>query len=147
MQVQELHGSPWMKHKDTPEQPQYAGFQMGPHSAGPHFESFAESTSNVSLSSSNSSFYSATSGLAPSPSCQSTFSDDSGPITPENQMRRGSAPDTASSLSPSRPGLMQRRSSHDLFECIEANDRFDEKRAKYIFKQVGESGQERGAMK
>ena len=29
-----------------------------------------------------------------------------------------------------------------MFECIEANDRFDEKKAKYIFKQVGKFSSE-----
>ncbi|KAG7562552.1 hypothetical protein FFLO_02026 [Filobasidium floriforme] len=131
--IQELHGSPWAKHA-TPEQVQYATF-MGPHSAGAHVQTFAQSPSAMSLSSSTASFYSEASEMDASPST-SSFSDTSDPSTPNDPYRRGSAPNIGLGSPPSRPPMMQRRSSHDLFECIEANERFDENKARYIFKQV-----------
>lgn len=111
---------------------------MGPHSAGAHVQDFADSPSGGSLSSSTTSFYSEASELDRSPSTPSTFGDLSVPHTPNDPYRRGSAPE-GRGHPPGRPPMMQRRSSHDLFECIEANDRFDENKAKYIFEQVGES--------
>ncbi|BGO94391.1 hypothetical protein NBRC10512_002089 [Rhodotorula toruloides] len=41
-------------------------------------------------------------------------------------------------LAPPRPPPMMRRSSHDLFECIEQHSRFDERTAKYVFAQIVE---------
>jgi hypothetical protein len=111
---------------------------MGPHSAGAHVQTFAQSPGAMSLASSTASIYSEASDMGQSPSA-STFSDMSEPRTPNDPYRRGSAPNIGLEAPPSRPPMMQRRSSHDLFECIEANDRFDENRARYIFKQVGES--------
>ncbi|KWU43935.1 Pkinase-domain-containing protein [Rhodotorula sp. JG-1b] len=39
---------------------------------------------------------------------------------------------------PPRPAPMERRRSTDLFECVEAHSRFDERTAKYIFSQIVE---------
>ncbi|KAK4701687.1 hypothetical protein P7C70_g4542, partial [Phenoliferia sp. Uapishka_3] len=39
-------------------------------------------------------------------------------------------------LSPPRPVAMARRSSCDLFECIEQHNRFDEKTARFVFRQI-----------
>ncbi|GAA5853680.1 hypothetical protein JCM8547_007411 [Rhodosporidiobolus lusitaniae] len=47
-------------------------------------------------------------------------------------------PVSPTSLSPPRPAPMERRSSCDLFECIEQHSRFDENTAKYVFAQVVE---------
>ncbi|BGP26894.1 serine/threonine protein kinase [Rhodotorula toruloides] len=41
-------------------------------------------------------------------------------------------------LASPRPPPMMRRSSHDLFECIEQHSRFDERTAKYVFAQIVE---------
>ncbi|GAA6053599.1 hypothetical protein JCM3770_001546 [Rhodotorula araucariae] len=41
-------------------------------------------------------------------------------------------------LAPPRPAPMERRSSCDLFECIEQYSRFDESTAKYVFAQIVE---------
>ncbi|GAA5938601.1 uncharacterized protein JCM15063_005366 [Sporobolomyces koalae] len=41
-------------------------------------------------------------------------------------------------LSPPRPAPMERRSSCDLFECIEQHSRFDNSTAKYVFAQIVE---------
>ncbi|GAA5972545.1 hypothetical protein JCM11641_001893 [Rhodosporidiobolus odoratus] len=48
------------------------------------------------------------------------------------------APRSPSSLIPPRPAPMERRSSCDLFECIEEHSRLDEATAKYVFAQVVE---------
>ncbi|BGP19199.1 hypothetical protein JCM10213_002106 [Rhodosporidiobolus nylandii] len=47
-------------------------------------------------------------------------------------------PRSPASLAPPRPAPMERRSSCDLFECIEQHSRFDEGTAKYVFAQVVE---------
>ncbi|GAA6033255.1 hypothetical protein JCM8097_003019 [Rhodosporidiobolus ruineniae] len=47
-------------------------------------------------------------------------------------------PPSPARLSPPRPASMERRSSCDLFECIEAHSRFDERTARYVFAQVVE---------
>ncbi|GAA5988880.1 hypothetical protein JCM10908_006209 [Rhodotorula pacifica] len=39
---------------------------------------------------------------------------------------------------PPRPAPMERRRSTDLFECVEAHSRFDERTARYIFSQIVE---------
>ncbi|GAA5837266.1 hypothetical protein JCM11251_004950 [Rhodosporidiobolus azoricus] len=49
-----------------------------------------------------------------------------------------SKPVSPKSLTPPRPAPMERRSSCDLFECIEQHSRFDEATAKYVFAQVVE---------
>ncbi|BGP57523.1 hypothetical protein JCM8202v2_005167 [Rhodotorula sphaerocarpa] len=41
-------------------------------------------------------------------------------------------------LAPPRPAPMERRRSTDLFECVEAHSRFDERTARYIFAQIVE---------
>jgi serine/threonine protein kinase len=46
--------------------------------------------------------------------------------------------DSPGALCPPRPAPMERRSSCDLFECIEQHSRFDEATAKYVFAQVVE---------
>ena len=47
----------------------------------------------------------------------------------------GSSP-TPTSKAPPRPAPMLRRSSCDLFECIEQHTRFSEDQARYIFAQI-----------
>ncbi|GAA6011057.1 hypothetical protein JCM11491_005922 [Sporobolomyces phaffii] len=47
-------------------------------------------------------------------------------------------PPASPALSPPRPAPMERRSSCDLFECIEQHSRFDNSTAKYVFAQIVE---------
>ncbi|GAA6063773.1 hypothetical protein JCM10212_005562 [Sporobolomyces blumeae] len=47
-------------------------------------------------------------------------------------------PPQSPALSPPRPAPMERRSSCDLFECIEQHSRFDNSTAKYVFAQIVE---------
>ncbi|GAA5877853.1 hypothetical protein JCM16303_000260 [Sporobolomyces ruberrimus] len=47
-------------------------------------------------------------------------------------------PPPSPALSPPRPAPMERRSSCDLFECIEQHSRFDNSTAKYVFAQIVE---------
>jgi serine/threonine protein kinase len=46
------------------------------------------------------------------------------------------APATPPTLSPPRAAPMERRSSCDLFECIEQHNRFNEATARYVFAQI-----------
>ncbi|GAA5892286.1 hypothetical protein JCM6882_003630 [Rhodosporidiobolus microsporus] len=59
----------------------------------------------------------------------------SSPTMMATHLQRPVSPQT---LSPPRPAPMERRSSCDLFECIEQHSRFDEATAKYVFAQVVE---------
>lgn len=49
------------------------------------------------------------------------------------------SPDQSLGLTPPRPAPMERRTSHDLFECIEQHTRFSEEVAAWVFAQIVEA--------
>ncbi|PWN21576.1 kinase-like protein [Microstroma glucosiphilum] len=66
--------------------------------------------------------------------------EESKPVVPEPQQQLiEAAPQKASLAPPQRPAPMERRTSRDLFECIEQHTRFSEDVASWIFAQIVEA--------
>ncbi|BGP42661.1 hypothetical protein JCM10449v2_006673 [Rhodotorula kratochvilovae] len=71
------------------------------------------------------------------PGQQQTLTPTSSPTTSSTLLPSPTSP-SPNLLAPPRPAPMERRSSCDLFECIEQYSRFDEATAKYVFAQIVE---------
>ncbi|KAI5477243.1 serine/threonine protein kinase [Pseudohyphozyma bogoriensis] len=71
---------------------------------------------------------------------------DPAPETPQSSPLMASATLPSPQLSPPRPTAMMRRSSCDLFECIEQHSRFSEDMARYVFAQIVEVVYQLGLM-
>lgn len=117
MQVMEHHGTPW-------EQPE----RESPAAA---FGSPTSSPTSTAMSPMLTSCWPRT-VLTSSPISSPTMLDISlpSPVSP--------SPANAFLAPPPRPAPMERRRSTDLFECVEAHSRFDERTARYIFSQIVE---------
>lgn len=78
--------------------------------------------------------------LAAASQSQSRYTDSPKNLSPTSSPTLSSTPlsPTSPALSPPRPAPMERRSSCDLFECIEQHSRFDNSTAKYVFAQIVE---------
>ncbi|GAA5829214.1 hypothetical protein JCM3766R1_001020 [Sporobolomyces carnicolor] len=111
--VMEHHGSPWQ----CPEK------DMTSRSGPSDLPALAASSMQASQTQAQPRF-------TDSPKSQSPTSSPTLPSSP--------LPPTSPALSPPRPAPMERRSSCDLFECIEQHSRFDNSTAKYVFAQIVE---------
>lgn len=125
----EHHGSPW----NAPEKK-------------PSISCAPSATSNVTSPSSLPALAAAavkaalTTSPSKSPALNSfTFSPNDTLPTPPSSASVASFDPKATTLSPPRPSPMVRRSSCDLFECIEQHSRLPEDKAKYVFAQVVEA--------
>ncbi|GJN93590.1 hypothetical protein Rhopal_006647-T1 [Rhodotorula paludigena] len=115
--VMEHHGSPW---------------QIPDKHAPAEVDSVSPSPVSVAMSPTISSTWPRI-----APGQQQTLTPTSSPTMSASTLPSPSSP-TPKLLSPPRPAPMERRSSCDLFECIEAYSRFDEATAKYVFAQIVE---------
>ncbi|GAA5902924.1 hypothetical protein JCM5296_006332 [Sporobolomyces johnsonii] len=112
--VMEHHGSPWQcPDKNT---------DLSSRSAPTDLPALAAASMDSSSSSPR---------LTDSPQ---TLTPNSSPTMPSSPL----PPTSPHALSPPRPAPMERRSSCDLFECIEQHSRFDNATAKYVFAQIVE---------
>ncbi|GAA5940085.1 hypothetical protein JCM3775_003275 [Rhodotorula graminis] len=115
--VMEHHGSPWqIPDKEAPA---------------------AETSSSLGLSSSAMAPTLTSSWPRVAPGQQRVVTPTSSPTMPTPLVLNPVSP-SPNLLAPPRPAPMERRSSCDLFECIEQYRRFDEATAKYVFAQIVE---------
>ncbi|GAA6016783.1 hypothetical protein JCM10207_003250 [Rhodosporidiobolus poonsookiae] len=111
--IMEHHGTPWSMPEKEPIS----------HSSPADLPSLASAAMEPTLTSNLPRLFTAGQTLTP---------------TSSPTMAASPLPRSPQSLSPPRPAPMERRSSCDLFECIEQHSRFDEATAKYVFAQVVE---------
>ncbi|KAF9330565.1 hypothetical protein BG006_006467 [Podila minutissima] len=118
--VMELHGTPWSASNPLLNK----NANNGPSNM---LEAMAEATLNqqrkgaLSTSTSMSSFPTTTSTSSSSSSLSQSSSGESSPVE---------------AYEPPKPALLVRRTSCDLFECIEHHSKFSESQARMIFKQI-----------
>jgi serine/threonine protein kinase len=118
--VMEMHGTPWK----APE----VGEEAKPEVPSP------ESTSAVLPPKSPGIAIFAPGSLEP---CEASMAISTSP-EPQQQLTQV-APQKAALAPPQRPAPMERRTSRDLFECIEQHTRFSEDVASWIFAQIVEA--------
>lgn len=133
--VMEMHGTPWKAPEDLAQEsvaPATKPAAPSPASvtASPKVAIYAPDSSNPSESF----------GLSASPvnsefdTSSSSLASTGGSVSPS-----GRKSSTSSLAPPPRPAPLERRTSRDLFECIEQHSRFPEDRAAWVFAQIVEA--------